>query len=436
MRLAAFPTASRGWMFFGILAGCWSLGGPARAAEYRLEPGDVIEFAVVGSADITIKTPINLDGEITLPLIGSVKAAGLVVRDLRDTVQRRMAQKVLRQRAEDGREFQVVIDPEEITVRVAEYRPVYVNGDVSKPGEQSFRSGLTVRQAVSLAGGYDVARFRINNPFLQAADLESEYRVLFAESVRQQARIARLEAELDPNGKPRFGSSPGPIAPALAKEIQDLEGDQFRTRLADRTKEKEFLKLVIAQADAQLKVLLEQQSREEAGVRADQQDLDRLNSLYDKGNLTITRVTEARRAILLSSTRLLQTTVQIERIRREREEVLRRLDRLDDTVRLEVTRDLQEARVQHASLKARLEATSEKILYTSTVRSQLLKGTGGRPDIVIVRKTDAGRHRMAAEEDTELLPGDVVEVSLLAEYAPSPPPSERRTESAPPRRAP
>jgi polysaccharide export outer membrane protein len=42
-----------------------------------------------------------------------------------------------------------------------EQRPVYLNGDVSRPGEQRYRLGLTVRQAIALAGGYHIMRFRM-----------------------------------------------------------------------------------------------------------------------------------------------------------------------------------------------------------------------------------------------------------------------------------
>ena len=89
----------------------------------------------------------------------------------------------------------VVIDPEEITVDIAEYRPVYVSGDVSKPGELAFRLGMTVRQAVALAGGYDLLRFRADrDPIMQVADLRSEYETLWTEFGRAQVRIWRVRS--------------------------------------------------------------------------------------------------------------------------------------------------------------------------------------------------------------------------------------------------
>ena len=50
---------------------------------------------------------------------------------------------------------------------MAEYRPVYINGDVSKPGEYPYRPATTARQLVAVAGGYDIMRIRMNNPYLE-----------------------------------------------------------------------------------------------------------------------------------------------------------------------------------------------------------------------------------------------------------------------------
>jgi polysaccharide export outer membrane protein len=46
-----------------------------------------------------------------------------------------------------------LINPE-VTVSILEYRPLFVNGEVEKPGGFPFSPGLTVRKAISLAGGF------------------------------------------------------------------------------------------------------------------------------------------------------------------------------------------------------------------------------------------------------------------------------------------
>lgn len=408
---------------------------PALAAtEYRLAAGDVVELSIVGLPDLKQRAQVDVDGRVTLPLVGSVDATGLTPAKLRARVQDLIARKVLKRRTEEGRDIPTVIEPDEVTLTVAEYRPVYVNGDVSKPGEVPFRSDMTVRQAVALAGGYDVMRFRIQNPFIQAADLESDLKSLSAQYAQQQARIGRLEAELAgaKEAHPAVGKLQVAVSPELLGQIRDMEAEQFKGRATDFAKEKTYLASLVTLGESQLKVLNEQREREEEGAKADGADLERLTALFDRGNLAITRVTETRRIILLSATRLLQTNVQIERVRREREADLRKLAKLDDERRLEITRDLQDARVALAATRAKIEGTNEKLLYTATVRSQLVRGTGGRPEITVVRREEDGRRRsFAADEDAVLQPGDVVEVSLVGEYRPDQPGEKSRPERRP-----
>jgi len=392
----------------------WFFPGEARA-EYRLNPGDVLEISVTGIPDLRQRATVDVGGAVMFPLVGRVDVGGLTLSELRDRVPSLLAAKVYRQRSDDGRENMFLIAPEEVSINIAEYRPVYVSGDVAKPGEQTFRPGLTVRQAVALAGGYDIMRFRMNNPFLEAADLRSEHDALWTEFSKEQVRIWRLEAELQ--GKPRLGSTelPNvPIAPQIVSRIVDVERELLNVRLADLQKEKQHLQRSMTQADSQLASLVEQKTREEEGARADAADFEKVQELFQRGSAPMTRLMDARRTVLLSSTRLLQTVVQIGQVTRDREKLSRDEQKVDDVRRADLLRDLQEANLRLATIRSRLQAVSEKLLYTGTVKSQLVRGTGGKPDVLIFRK--GADDRIVASEDTELLPGDVVEIALRAEF--------------------
>jgi len=124
------------------------------------------------------------------------------------------------------------------------------------------------------------------------------------------------------------------------------------------------------------------------------------------------RITDARRALLLSSTRKLQTISQLLYTKRQRDEFSRQLERLDDQRRINLLRDLQDADVRLTQIRSKLQAVGEKLQYTSLMRSQLVRGTGSKPQIAIVRKEGDGRKSFPAEEDSELQPGDVVEVAV------------------------
>jgi polysaccharide biosynthesis/export protein len=67
------------------------------------------------------------------------------------------------------------------------------------------------------------------------------------------------------------------------------------------------------------------------------------------------------------------------------------------------------------TIRVRIQAVGEKLEYAGMVRSQLVRGRGGSPDVRVFRDENQTRKTLTANEDTELLPGDVVEVALRME---------------------
>jgi polysaccharide export outer membrane protein len=385
-------------------------------AEYQLCPGDVLELSAVGLDELRQETTISPDGMALFPLLGPIKAAGLSLSELRMKLGELLPGKVFRRTNSDGRDFPVVITADEISVTVAKYRPIYLDGDVAKPGEQSYRPGMTVRQAVALAGGYDVMRFRGHDPFLESADFRAEYYSLWTEFAKQQAYISRLKAELEHDGRLNTqGFVDAPIPDAVGSEIHDLEVQQLLSRLADRKKEMEHLERAIAQEDARISVLTQQQQKEQEGAQADATDLADLRETFKKGLIPVMRMSESRRLALFSATQALQTTAMLAQAEREREDLRRRLEQVDDQRRIDLLGELQDAEVKLQKIRASLQAVSDKLLYSSMVRSQLVRGKGGRPAVTVYRDSNGNRQTLPADENVELMPGDVVEVTVQIE---------------------
>jgi polysaccharide export outer membrane protein len=375
--------------------------------------GDVIEISVARLPELKQRVPVQLDGTISFPLLGTLPVASLSPAEVQGKVQAMLAAKVFRQRASDGRENSVTIEPDEVTATVVEYRPIYVNGDVSRPGEQAYRPLMTVRQAIALSGGYDVIRLRMNNPILEAADLQAEYESLWTEYAREQAHVWRLQQELGQRTSvDQKALLDVPVARSTALAIVNIEVEQLKTRQADEQTEKTFLNRGIVQANEQIQVLSEQQKTEDQGTQADIEELERAKELFSRGTLTMLRVSDARRAMLLSSTRKLQTTAQLMQTMRQRDDLSRQIERLDGQRRSDLLRELQDATVALSRIRFKLQSTGEKLQYTALAKSQLARGFGGKPAITIVRNGTIGSENLIANEDFELQPGDVVEVAL------------------------
>jgi polysaccharide export outer membrane protein len=387
-------------------------------AAYKLDVGDVLEISVARVPELQHRVPVQLDGTISFPALGTITAAGLSPLEVQAKIQATLATRVFRVRMPDGREDAIIIEPNDVIATVVEYRPIYVNGDVSKPGEHPYRPQMTVRQAVALSGGFDVLHATINNPYLEVADLRSEYDSLWAEVAKAEMQVARLRAELGGNQNlDQSAVADSPLARSTIAEIVRLESEELKVRLADYEREKAYLQRSVDQTAAEIGVLSEQESKEEQGTEADADELKRASDLYSRGTLTSTRVTDARRAVLLSSTRKLQITAQLMQVRKQQDDFARQLQRLDDQRKIKLLQELQDANVKLAQTRAKLEGVREKLEYSAQVRSQLTRAASGSPQITVMRKSEKGWGRTSANEDFELQPGDVVEIALRFDQA-------------------
>jgi protein involved in polysaccharide export with SLBB domain len=104
-----------------------------------LAPGEKINVIVYGEASLTGDYLIDPSGYVSLPLAGSVKAAGLTPDLLQRNLEKQFSSKYL-------------TNPK-VTVEVVEFRPFYILGEVEKPGAYPYTGGLTVLSAIAIAGG-------------------------------------------------------------------------------------------------------------------------------------------------------------------------------------------------------------------------------------------------------------------------------------------
>ncbi len=107
---------------------------------YVLGSGDRIKVTVFGEAELSGEFQVDGQGDISLPLIGVVRVTGETTRTFETRVASLLA---------DG----YLISPQ-ISVEVLNFRPFFILGEVRNPGNFPYREGLTVNQAVALAGGF------------------------------------------------------------------------------------------------------------------------------------------------------------------------------------------------------------------------------------------------------------------------------------------
>jgi polysaccharide biosynthesis/export protein len=110
------------------------------AASYVLGPNDRVRLKVYGEPDIAGEYEVDNNGNVSIPLAGHIRAAGLTTRQLERSIASALSKGIVR-------------DPR-VNVEIALYRPYYILGEVKKGGEYPYRLGLTVMDAVASAGGF------------------------------------------------------------------------------------------------------------------------------------------------------------------------------------------------------------------------------------------------------------------------------------------
>jgi protein involved in polysaccharide export with SLBB domain len=134
------------------LAGCYTDFGPVEVGRgsstlsgadvaSHLHAGERIKITVYGEEALTGEYDINPAGHVAMPLIGAIKAAGRSQSEFARDVANRFSRGGFLQ------------DPH-VTVAVVQFKPFYVLGEATTPGEYPFRSGLNVHSAVAMAGGF------------------------------------------------------------------------------------------------------------------------------------------------------------------------------------------------------------------------------------------------------------------------------------------
>ncbi len=111
-----------------------------KIADYVLGSGDRVRVVVFGQNDLSGEFEIDGTGNISLPLIQGVKAAGLTLRQLERTITNKLKPDFLK-------------NPR-VSLEVLNYRPFYIIGQVKSPGSYPYVAGMTVVNAIALAGGY------------------------------------------------------------------------------------------------------------------------------------------------------------------------------------------------------------------------------------------------------------------------------------------
>jgi protein involved in polysaccharide export with SLBB domain len=130
-------------LFCSVIGAHAAQAAAAPATEepaYKLGPGDKLHVTVFNETDLSGDFEVSDQGMVALPLIGQVKVAGKTLSETDELIAQKYGANYL-------------VNPR-VSVEVLNYRPFFILGEVKNPGGYPYVAGMTVLNAVALAGGY------------------------------------------------------------------------------------------------------------------------------------------------------------------------------------------------------------------------------------------------------------------------------------------
>lgn len=387
-------------------------------AQIRVGPGDVLEISALGVPEMQRRVPIEADGMVSIPGVGTLAVGGMTLADLRDKIRKAITGQRVSLRTNTGAVAAVVLMADDIVVSIASFRPITVSGYVAKPGEYQYRNQLAIRDAIAMAGGFPAIRSSQDDLALRALDATGELGSLWIEFARERARIWRVKTELGDTieGLDVVEKSVPADAPAMRADIAaiaEFAKWQLESRQSSFKRESQAIAEVIRQLDEEISVVGAQVKAEEKAHEADTAELQSLSALKDKGMVTAQRFHDTRRAALFSATRAMQAKARLSEIRRQKSERLLQQGKLASDLRVSLGQELETATARLGTLRAKIHTVNEQLQLMTAGRLAGPDAAHSRQvQFVVHRRSPQGTVRLKEAADFELLPGDALEVVM------------------------
>lgn len=415
-------SAARRWArgFFRVF-GCilpgfvvLALAVPASADPYKLGIMDKLSIRVVEwqTAEgqfrewpgITGEYLVGPNGDLALPFAGELQVVGRTTADVAQEIARNLQMRF------------GLADAPEASVEILEFRPIFVAGEVHTPGKYPYDPEMTVLKAISLAGGMrrglDEGQ-RFERDFIQA---QGNYDVLLAERGRLLARNARLNAEEANNEAipvPEELKNNPKASTLLQDEAAIMETN--RSSVGLRLKGLDELRTLYSNEIGSLEKKMDNQNHQMELYR---KELDRTAKLADQGLVTSSRVLGLETTVSETQSNMLDLDAASLRAKQEMNKAAL------DSVDLQNEQKSKRAN-ELVTTQQQLDANALQIvmykqlmneaLVNSPAASRLAGGDESKlVSYVVVRTVDGKTQEIPAKEDTPLLPGDLVKVSVAS----------------------
>jgi polysaccharide export outer membrane protein len=377
------------------------------AQAYRIGVGDKIGVAVIGQPDLSSEAIVDQGGNLRLPVVGDVHAADLTPSELEKSIAQSLEQGYLRRPV--------------VSVKIAEFRPIYVLGTVRTPGLYPFQQGQSVLAAIARAGGIGASESGMGGDLFQMDERVRVLEVSRAAFLAKQARLIAQQSGADRIDFPDMSALA--VDPARIMQIRDGEERVFTAERQAEQQEAEALRKQFPRLEAEIASLNKQSEFELRQRELNKQliaDYDQLakSGLARKPTYVEIKREEARIEgnIERLKSEALKSELAIGDLHFRIAELRNNYQRRAMAELRETERALLELSVTLPSAQRARAARAQQLGFLTGEQRQ-------QPAITVTRLKGATTVKYDAGVDFLLQPGDVVQVGSLLPPAPDLPPN-------------
>jgi polysaccharide export outer membrane protein len=334
-------------------------------------------------------------GEVSLPFLGSLPVGNLDSANLTSEIAKRLQAKM------------GLAQTPAVTIDVLDYPPIYVVGDVTTPGQYSFRPGLTVLKSLAMSGGPRRAKEEQQTHSIQ---IVGELREIDHSILRSTARLARLQAEMDGANEITFDQTTD-VDQQFAAGIYNEERIIFRARANALERQARAFTELRDLLTTEISTLEEKLTGADDNIKSVNDQLVSVKSLVQKGLTVSSRQLDLERLLTTYRSDKLDLVTAVMRGRQAISETTRNLEGLYDARRSEVATEAQSERASLDQMKMKRE-TTQKLLIEDLGSNDGIKSLGEDLPLTfsVTRRNGGQIDQFEASETTTLAPGDVVRV--------------------------
>ncbi|GAA0281291.1 polysaccharide biosynthesis/export family protein [Methylorubrum aminovorans] len=393
-----------------LLLGLCLLGASPRAAaeavQYRLGAQDRLRIHVYEWPALTGEFTVGADGTLSLPLIGQVSVTGLQPADLAQEISTRL-------KARAG-----LTEPPDTAVGIAQYRPFYVIGGVERSGEYTYRPGMLVLNAVSIAGGaYRRPETANSWPIVfERLKADAELPILRQKRRELLAREARLKAEIA--GLEKQGTLPAGAA-AAPEGVPGVAGSEQRMYGALRAHQLNELRALQQSATLHQEEIVNLKGQREAAEKLRQsvlRELAEVRDLMGRGLTPTSRILPLERTLAQIEREQKELDAQALRARQNINTAERTAATVRDERAVAAVRDLLEAQALLHDTDGRIAGAERLMRESANQAGESAISERDAPTqfaFAIVRVEGGETREFEAQETTPVLPGDILKVQLV-----------------------